>query len=646
VDPLEAVRDAFQRHAWQEAYDALKDADTQHALGGDGLHLLAQAAYWTARPDETIEALERAFGAYMNEGDVRSAAMIAFRIVEQNAKRGSMPQAQGWAARAEHLAEGHPDWPVQGWLEWMRGLIAWFSGEFEAAVAHYERSAEMAKAGGDRSLLEMSLHDKGHALCLLGRVAEGMALLDEVMTSVVGGELEPDAAGYVYCGMIGVCSRLGDYGRAAEWRDATLRWAARESIPAFNGICRIHQAELLLVRGSYQEAEQEALEACDELPRFNLNSEIGLAYYEIGEIKLRRGDVRGAEEAFERSNEYGHVPQPGLSLLRLAQGKTAAAAAGIAQALAVVTQNRCMQIRLLSAQIRIAIAGGDLQTARSALDRLESAVEGFDVPSLQATAAGMRGSLRLAEGDPAGSMADLRASIQGWERTGAPYEVAEIRLVSARALAAVGDTDAAVMEARSARQAFERLGAGLAVRAASDVVAELAPEAPSSDRVTRAFMFTDIVKSTDLVGAIGDEAWEELLEWHDATLRSLFVSYSGHVAHHTGDGFFVAFDDAPSGVACAVAIQRALVEHRRAHGFAPKVRIGVHAGAATRRGEDYSGAEVHKAARIAALAEGEEILVSVETLATMEAGVRTSEPRTVTLKGFPQPVEVERVEWR
>jgi class 3 adenylate cyclase len=258
----------------------------------------------------------------------------------------------------------------------------------------------------------------------------------------------------------------------------------------------------------------------------------------------------------------------------------------------------------------------------------------------------MRGALRLAEGDPAGALADLRVAMQAWEQTGAPYEVAELRLLVARALAALGDTDAAVMEARSSRQAFERIRAGLAAQAAAELLAELAPEAPSSDRATRAFMFTDIVKSTDLVGAIGDEAWEELLTWHDGTLRSLFATHGGHVAHHTGDGFFVAFDDAESALACAVAIQRALVEHRRAHGFALKVRIGMHAGAATRRGEDYSGAEVHKAARIAALAEGEEILVSVETLAALKGDVRTSKPRTVTLKGFPQAVDVTRVEWR
>jgi class 3 adenylate cyclase len=164
--------------------------------------------------------------------------------------------------------------------------------------------------------------------------------------------------------------------------------------------------------------------------------------------------------------------------------------------------------------------------------------------------------------------------------------------------------------------------------------------------VRRAFVFTDIVKSTDLVGAIGDDAWEELLRWHDATLRSLFAAHGGQVAHHTGDGFFVAFESSASAVACAVAVHRALAEHRRAHGFAPQVRIGVHAAEATRRGEDYSGGEVHRAARVAALADGGEILVTAESLAGDPGAFDLSEPRTVSVKGIPVPFEVVAVRWR
>jgi class 3 adenylate cyclase len=643
-DTVQAAGDALQRHAWQEAYDMLSEADRTGSLPAEGLHLLAWAAYWTAHPDETVEALERAYGAYVKEGDRAAAAMMAFRVAEQYGMRMALPSAQGWAARAERLAEEDPQWPVHGWLHWMRGLVAWFQGDFEGAIASYDQALEIASRTGDRTLHGMSLHDKGHALCLLGRVAEGMTLLDEAMAAVVGGELDPSGAGYVYCGMIGLCSKLGDYRRAAEWTQATLRWCERQSVPAFPGVCRIHKAELMRLRGSLTEAEEEARMACEELPRFNFLSGLGPANYEIGEVRRRLGDFRGAEEAYARAHEFGYNPQPGLSLLRLAQGKVEAAAAGIRQAR--VEGNHCLQIRVLGAHVEIAVAAGDLDTAASAADELESIVSEYEATSLHAMAASARGSVRLAQGDATGALPHLQRARQAWQEVDAPYEVAEARMLLGKALRALGDDEAAALELKAARTTFERLGAGPAAEQTGEALGELASSAGEPERVRRAFMFTDIVKSTDLVGVIGDQAWEDILSWHDQTLRSLFASNGGEVAHHTGDGFFVAFQDTRSALRCAVAIQRALTQHRRAHGFAPLVRIGLHAGEATRRGQDFGGGQVHKAARIAALAEGGEILVSEETVAVVDGGFQVREFRDVTLKGIPEPVRVGSLEWR
>ena len=160
-------------------------------------------------------------------------------------------------------------------------------------------------------------------------------------------------------------------------------------------------------------------------------------------------------------------------------------------------------------------------------------------------------------------------------------------------------------------------------------------------------MFTDIVTSTDLVGLIGDEAWSELLRWHDRELRSSFAQHRGEEVKSTGDGFFVAFERALDALECAVDIQRRLARHRREHGFAPKVRIGVHPAEATREGRDYSGQGVHIAARIGAAAMGDEILVSsalLDGITPLRFGL--SEPREVTLKGVNTPVEVHSVDWR
>jgi class 3 adenylate cyclase len=645
-DVVRSARDALGRHEWAEAYDILTEADRAGSLTGEGLELLAIAAYWTAHPDETVEAVERAYGSYLAEGNRSAAAMMAFRVAEQHGMRMSLSQAEAWGMKALRLAEEDPAWPVHGWLSWMQGLLAWMQGDFEAAITHYDQALEFASQSGDRNLHGMSLHDKGHALCLLGRVAEGLVLLDEAMVSVVGGELEPEAAGYVYCGMIGICSKLGDYRRSAEWTEATLRWCERQSVPAFPGVCRVHKAELMRLHGSLAKAEEEARMACEELPRFNLFSGLGPANYEIGEVRRQMGDLTAAEEAYSRAHEYGFNPQPGLSLLQLAQGKVEAAVTGIRQTVADSTANHCLQVRLLAAQAEIALAAGDVDSAASAADELESVVSEFEAVSLQATAAGARGAARLAQGDPTGALHHLQRARQAWQEVEAPFDVAATRMLLAQAHQAMGDTEAALMEARAARATFERLGARPAAERAGELVGKLAPRAEPTKRVGRTFMFTDIVKSTDLVGVIGDEAWEDLLGWHDQTLRSLFASHGGGVAHHTGDGFFVSFQDAGSALRCAVAIQRALAEHRRAHGFALQVRIGVHAGEATRRGQDYGGGEVHKAARIAALAEGGEILASQETVAQADGALQVGEPREVSLKGFTEPVQVSSVDWR
>jgi class 3 adenylate cyclase len=333
-------------------------------------------------------------------------------------------------------------------------------------------------------------------------------------------------------------------------------------------------------------------------------------------------------------------------LLRLAEGKAMAAASGIERALSAMGGDHCARVRLLRAQVEIAIANGDLPTASSASDQLDALVAELGAPSLHAMAAAARGAVLVEQGEAEAAIEQLIRARGAWHELDAPLEVADVRLTLADAFAAAGDEDAARTEARAAGEAYERLGARPGAERARRFLSGLETPDGRGERVGRAFMFTDIVRSTDLIGVIGDDAWEDLLGWHDRTLRSLFVAYAGEVGHSTGDGFFVAFPDAASALRCAIEVERALTAHRRAEGFSVLVRIGVHAGEATRRGEDYSGAEVHRAARIAALADGGEIFASDETLRGIGDEMETSDVGAVTLKGFPEPVSIVRVHWR
>jgi class 3 adenylate cyclase len=644
-DTLQAGRDALARFAWDEAYETLAEADRAHSLKGEGLELLAEAAWYASQPETVIDAFERASHTYLQEGDSAAAAMMAFRVAEQHAMRQAMPLAGGWIARAQELAATDPDCPAQAYLAYIRGAMAHEMRNFDEAVTAFDEAFALAEKLGDRDLQARTLHDKGRTLCWQGRHAEGLALMDQAMAAAVAGDLGPPAAGYVYCSMIDVCIHFAEYERATDWTEATARLCERLSISGFTGLCRLHRAELLFLHGSLSDAEEQSRRASDELPHSNFLFGLGPAFYEIGEVRRRIGDLVSAEEAYAKAHEYGWEPEPGMSLLRMAEGKPDAAAAGIRRSLGMA-EEPLDRFRFLTAQADVALATNDLETARDASAEIDRIAETFEAKAVQAGAAGVRGAVLLAEGDAEEALLELARAREGWREVGAPFELAAVRMLLGRAHEVVGEKDAAILELRTAYAAFEDLGATTSAELVGDLLADLSVSAEVPERVVRAFMFTDIVGSTDLVSVIGDLAWENLLSWHDQTLRSLFASHGGEVAHHTGDGFFAAFPDADSALAAAIAVQRALVEHRKEHGFALSVRIGVHAAEATRRGRDYSGAEIHKAARVAAAADAEEILATEETLDAAVGSFRTSESRAISAKGIPEPVAVATVAWR
>lgn len=172
---------------------------------------------------------------------------------------------------------------------------------------------------------------------------------------------------------------------------------------------------------------------------------------------------------------------------------------------------------------------------------------------------------------------------------------------------------------------------------------QLRGKAEPARRVLKTFMFTDVVGSTALVEALGDEAWDTLLRWHDGALREVFTAHQGKEISTTGDGFFVSFDSPEQAVAAAIAIQRRLQEQRRLHGFAPQVRIGLHATEAKQVEANFRGKGIHEASRIAGVAKGGEIVASV---ATVGGAFPTSDPRSELLKGLSEPLELVTVDWR
>jgi class 3 adenylate cyclase len=648
AETLEAGREALRRHAWREAYELLEDAGAAAPLSPEDLEGLAAAAWWTGRLEMCISARERAFAGYMDAQNRRSAAIIAMAVAKDHYAKRASSIGTAWMTRAERLLADEPECVEQGYLERLLSVIAFEGrGDFDAALAHGRRALEMGTQFGDRELQALALHDQGRALVAKGDVAEGMAMIDEATVAAVSGELSPYHTGVIYCNTITACKDLADYRRAGDWTEAAKRWCERQAIAGFPGMCRVYRASIMRVRGAWPEAELEARRACDELMGFNLGY-AAEAFYELGEIRMRRGDFVAARAAFTQAHELGRDPEPGLALLRLAEGKTAGARACIDQALDEESRD-LHRARLLPAQVEIALAAGDLAKARAAVDELTAIGRTYESDALEATACSARSRIALGEGNARPAVRDIRRALHLWQEIGAPFEAAQARMLLALAYLLEGNADSGALELQAAATAFERLGAVPDARRAHEQLESLGLRSSTLDAAERSeartFMFTDIVRSTSLVEAIGDDAWAELARWHDQTLRPLFVEHGGEEIDHAGDGFFVAFADPSAAIECAVAVQRTLFEHRRAHGFAPQVRVGLHLADATRYGAGYRGKGVHEAARIAALAEGGEILASAKTLAGTTLRFPASAPRSVELKGVSERVELIAITW-
>jgi class 3 adenylate cyclase len=398
-------------------------------------------------------------------------------------------------------------------------------------------------------------------------------------------------------------------------------------------------------QGRWVEAEDEARAACTELEKFRLIDDLGLAYNEIGEVRLRLGDLAGAENAFTKAYEYGWDPQPGLALLHLARGDVDEAARSLERSLGT-DADFITRAQRLPAKVEIHLALGDSEAARVATEDLESIAAAHENSIWSAAAATARGQLDLFTDDFDAAIPALDTAWRSWRELDFPYESAKARTALARARQAAGDESGAGLELKAALAVFRELGAARELRQVEDLLGEgKSGEASTVD--IRTFMFTDIVTSTDLIGLIGDEAWASLIRWHDRTLQIAFANHSGEVVNHTGDGFFIAFPGPGSSVDCAIDIQRSLRRHRDEHGFAPSIRIGIHTAEATRTEGGYTGKGVHVAARVSGAAQADEILVSSGSLAGLGGyAERLSEPRAVTLKGVPEPVDVVSVDWR
>jgi tetratricopeptide (TPR) repeat protein len=456
---VERARDAAALNDWRQAFDLLMEADAGGLLAPMDLPMLGEAAYAAGQLNVTIEAWERAHTASLQAGDQVAAAAAAVRVAMHLLfDTALMAPVRGWLARAERLLEAQDETPAHAWFAVVRTYERMLTGDMPGARPWARRAIEVGSrcdpaAGVIGQVAEARL------LILGGEVQQGLALLDEAGVATVSGDLDPFSTGVVYCELVCALQGLAHYDVAEQWTEAMERWSETNAIGSLHGRCRVHRAEILRLRGSCNEAERQALVACEELRPY-LQRELGWPLNELGRIRLHKGDIAGAEEALLAAHRAGWDPQPGLALVHLAQGDAATAAASIRDALErpmrVPSKERppnthLQRAPLLEAQVEIEIATGDLGRARSAADELERIAARFQSKALLASAALARGRVRLADGDAAGAEQSLSEAVRLWNEVGAPYEAATARIALAEAHRASGSEHRAALERQAAR---------------------------------------------------------------------------------------------------------------------------------------------------------------------------------------------------
>jgi len=462
---LDRARAAAASGDWDEAYGLLIKVDSDGLMGSGDLPFLAEVAYAAGRLDVTMEAWERTHALCVQAGDPVAAAGAAVRLaMHLLLDTALMAPVRGWLARAERLLEGEQGTPAHAWLAVVRTYERMLTGDIPGARQWAERAIEL---GSERDAAACAVGRVAAARLRIldGDVAEGLALLDEAGVAAVSGDLDPLSTGLVYCELVCALQGLAQYDVAEEWTEAMERWCQTNAIGSLHGRCRVHRSEILRLRGACDEAEREVLAACEELSPY-LRREMGWPLSELGRIRLRRGDIDGAEEAFMAAHCVGWEPQPGLALVRLARGETGAAAVAIREALEhpsrVPSKERppdtdLQRAPLLDAQVEIEIAGGDLGRAEAATSELERVANKFQSKALVAGATLARGRVRLAEGQAAEAERYCSEAARMWHDIGAPYEAAVARMALADALRAGGSQDRAVLEQRAARSMLDRI---------------------------------------------------------------------------------------------------------------------------------------------------------------------------------------------
>ena len=459
-ETIAAAREACRRGAWADATELFLSADADAELGVEDLDALVWAAATAARDTEMLAALERLYAYHAAREDHSECARAAFWSGLRNMLIGEVGLGSGWLQRAaKHAEQTPPDCVQRGYLLLPQIYMHRGNGAYEAAMEIADRAIFMGENASEPDLIALAGSMKGGILFRLGRIDEGYVPIDEAMVLAKSQRLSPVVTGVVYCEIVASCCRVLEMVRAREWTAILAEWCRRNpQAKAFNGVCKVHRAEVLQLEGDWAEAFSEAERADQGLKGTTERTAMATAAYRRGEILRLRGQFGAADAEYRLAAEIAIDPQPGLALLRLAQGRHQEAGAAIHRALDTA-RDMPRKMALLPAAIEILIACGDLDTAERLGGEMNDIAERFGTEILARVADQGSGSLALARGEFADAVAALARARRYWSQFGAPYIVARLRVDIARGCAGMGDHESAGMELDAAEKLFRELGA-------------------------------------------------------------------------------------------------------------------------------------------------------------------------------------------
>ena len=316
---------------------------------------MAQVATLAGEDELFVSAFERVYQAELDAGRVLGAARAAFWLGFRAMTAGEAGRAGAWFGRSQRLVDAvEGDCAERGYLLLPVAFRQVMSGEFDKGAETARRAIEIGQRVGSRDVVALGQNLVGRVLLRQGQLEAGFLLMDESMLAVTRGELSPFMTGVLYCGVIATCHRVFALERAREWTAVLTAWCeAQPELVSFRGQCQVHRAELLQLAGAWQEALEQVERATSQGEREALAD----AWYQQGEILRLRGEFSAAEQAYQRASQSGREPQPGLALLRHAQGQVDMARSALRRLLGELIERRAGRAAR-SLECRLSARGG------------------------------------------------------------------------------------------------------------------------------------------------------------------------------------------------------------------------------------------------------------------------------------------------